>query len=299
MPEAMIEGIHTAIITPFVEKGFGIQERTWRALIERQIEAKINGIVVAGSTGEGQTLYSEEWETALQIACEYRDKIQIMASVGSSATWQSIDRLKRAQDLGAHSCLVSTPPYNKPTQEGLFQHFESLHQASPNMPLVIYNIPGRTAVNLQASTLQRLWKIPSVSAIKESSGDWSQFLEMMEACPKDKSILSGDDPSALAFWTHGSTGLVSVMSNVFPRIAKKLWDLFQDKKYDEAKNLFYEALPYVRLLFIESNPIPTKWILSKILKTDLPVRLPLTELSLSYQEKLLSTANELKEKAWV
>lgn len=295
----MIRGIYTAIISPFSEASFGINESVWRQLIERQIAAGIDGIVIAGSTGEGQTMYPEEWESSLRMACEYREKIQIMASAGASATWQSIERVKRAKEFGAHSCLVSSPPYNKPTQKGLIAHFEAIYTACSDLPIMVYNIPGRTAVNIQAETMTEIFKIDSVHSLKESSGDWNQFLQMQMNCPKGKTILSGDDPSALAFWLHGAKGLVSVLSNICPKAVKTIWNSFEQGNQEEALKIFDELQNFTKLLFCESNPIPTKYVMSKVLGVSLRPRLPLLELSLSHREKLDAEIKNLQSAGWI
>lgn len=293
----MFRGVYTAIISPLAEQGFGIHEALWRRLIQRQIDAGIAGIVVAGSTGEGQTLCDEEWETAIKLAAEYRDQIQIVASVGTSSTHESVRLTQKAEQLGAHAVLVSTPPYNKPPQSGLIEHFKAIAEAS-TLQNMLYNIPGRTAVNLMPETLLELWNVPNISGLKESSGDWQQFLTMQENCPRDKAILCGDDPSVLAFAQHGASGLVSVLSNVCPKATVELWNACDQGQKEKAQSLFKVLFPFIRTLFVQSNPIPTKFIVSQILGVEMKPRLPLLPLEQGFHQPVLSAYQEVKEQGW-
>lgn len=292
---AGMKGIFTAIVTPFRANGsFGIEEASFRKLIERQVDAGVHGIVVAGSTGEGQTMHTEEWEQALKIAVEYKSKIHIMGSCGSSSTWQTQYKLERLAKLGAHSALVSSPPYNKPTQEGLIRHFQRLNESVPDIDLMVYNIPGRTAVNITADTMSELWKIPSVKSLKESSGDWSQFLSMMSKLPNGKFMFSGDDPSSISFLTHGASGVVSVLSNVAPRACVSIFKNATEGKIDEARKLFFRLKKLTDLMFCESNPIPVKWTAQEHYGIQMDPRLPLLPLSKKHHDKILAELKQLK-----
>lgn len=298
MSENRLAGVWTALISPidaFPHTDGQVNESLWSRLIERQIEAKVDGVIVAGSTGEGQTMTDQEWAQLVQKAATYTDRIQVMASVGASATWRVIELAKKAKELGATSLLVSSPPYNKPTPSGLIAHFSQISKATNGMPMMVYNIPGRTAVNISAETMRKIWKIPGVESLKESAGDWNQYLQMQEDCPPGKFILSGDDPSSLAFWSHGAQGTVSVLGNLAPKHLVKMWRSFQSEEWRQTRELFFASQELTRNLFCESNPIPIKWAVSHLLETPLPVRLPLEELSALHQKKLTKLISELRK----
>jgi 4-hydroxy-tetrahydrodipicolinate synthase len=288
-----MRGIFTALVTPFQEKGFGIHEKVFRKLIERQIEAKVQGLVIAGSTGEGPSLTENEWIQALQMASQYSSQIHIMASVGHSSTWLTAERAQLAISLGAQSLLISSPAYNKPTPWGLVEHFREVAQRVPQTPIMVYNIPGRTGVNISSETLQKIWEIENIVALKESSGNWSQYLQMQKQLPPGKAIFSGDDPLNLAFFLHGAHGSVSVLSNLLPQKLVSLWELAQAKDWKSAEIEFFKLLPLTEALFLESNPIPVKWALSQILGQDMNPRLPLTRLSAPHEKILAALLRDL------
>jgi len=286
-----MRGIYTALITPFSDSG--IESSLFRKLIERQIEAGTAGIVIAGSTGEGQTLTQSEWKHLIEAAKPYREKIDVMVSCGSSATWDAVEKIKIAQDLGATSVLVASPAYNKPTPAGLIKHFEQVASAS-QVPVMVYNIPGRTAVNISADVMQKIWSFEKISALKESAGNWGQFLELRAQLPEDKFLFSGDDPLNLAFAVHGAHGSVSVLSNVFPKLVVQLWSHAQSDNWEAARTLFKRVYPLTTQLFSESNPIPVKWAVSYLIGAKMPPRLPLTDLQASHQKALGLLIDELK-----
>lgn len=288
-----MRGIFTALVTPFQDRGFGIHEKIFRELIERQISAKIDGLVIAGSTGEGPSLKENEWIQAIQIASEYSSHIHIMVSIGSSSTWMTSEKAQLAVSLGAESLLVSSPAYNKPTQLGLLEHFQEVAHQVPHTPLMVYNIPGRTGVNITAETMQKIWEIENIIALKESSGNWAQFLQMQSRLPEGKSIFSGDDPLNLAFFLHGASGSVSVLSNLLPESLVSLWSKAEAQQWQEARKEFFDLLNLTEALFLESNPIPVKWALGQVLGHDLSPRAPLSRLS-PPNEKILAAL--LKEK---
>ena len=287
------------MVTPFRATSFGIDEKAFRQLIERQIEAGIHGIAVAGSTGEGQTMSPAEWEEALKIASGYRSQIHIMASCGASSTWQCIEKMEKLGKLEVHSALISSPPYNKPPQDALVQHYTEISKAVPSVPIMVYNIPGRTAVNILASTMTEIWKIPSVQALKESSGNWNQFLDLKQNLPSEKALFSGDDFSALSFFVHGANGLVSVLSNIAPKACVQIWNLIQKKDFGSAQEVFFDLKKMMDLLFCESNPIPVKWAVGQLIQRDLAPRLPLRALSSNFHSTIQSELSALKEKGYL
>lgn len=288
------EGIYTALITPFKTDGFGVDEKIFRGLIERQISAGIHGVIVAGSTGEGQTMNHAEWIQAIKIAVDYKSKIQVLASCGLSSTWETTARYREATELGVHAALVSTPAYNKPPQRGLVQHFQTIAKES-KLPIMVYNIPGRTSVNILPSTMQEIWKIPQVFGLKESSGNWEQLMQLMKECPKDKALLSGEDAMNLGAFLSGAHGTVSVLSNIVPKASIQLWNLSKAGKIAEAQKLQLDLMPITQAIFIESNPIPAKWCLSQLLQTDLAPRSPLVALDSSHHAKLKGELDHLRK----
>jgi 4-hydroxy-tetrahydrodipicolinate synthase len=286
-----VEGIYTALITPFKDSGQGIDESTFRQLIELQIEARVNGIVIAGSTGEGQTLEREEWKEALKIAMNYRNQIQVVGACGSSSTEFTRDRYRELSDLGAHGALISTPAYNKPPQRGLIRHFERVASGA-SIPIIVYNIPGRTSVNILPSTMTELWKLPQVLALKESSGNLEQGFQFIREAPRGKTVLSGDDSMNLAFFANGAMGSVSVLSNILPKILVGLWKTWSKGDVHSAQRIQQDLMGIISLLFIESNPIPVKWCVGQMLQKKLFPRLPLVELDPSYHQKLMSALDQ-------
>lgn len=290
----MFQGIYTALITPF-KNGNGIDEDLLNQLIERQVEAGIHGIILGGSTGEGQTLSLQEKKNLLRMGAQFRDKIKIIGGCGSSSTYETLEHLKLISDSGAHGALVSAPPYNKPPQRGLIKHFETLC-ATVNFPIIVYNVPGRTAVNIQPATMKTLFEIPQVQSLKEASGNWDQILQMKAITPAGKTILSGDDSLNLSFLAIGAHGTVSVLSNVAPRAMISFWNAWQNQQVEKARSIFEILTPLAQNLFLESNPIPAKWCLSCLLKTDFPLRSPLVTLDGLHQNKLKEDLEKLKLK---
>ncbi len=286
------EGIYTAVITPFKASGHGIDENLFKKLIERQIQGGVSGLIIAGSTGEGQTMSLDEWKQALQIALTYREKIQILGAYGTSSTEQTRDRYKELSDLGAYGALISTPAYNRPPQRGLIKHYETIASAA-KLPIMVYNIPGRTGSNITPATMLEIWKLPQVSALKDSSGNFEQSMAYLDQCPAGKAIFSGDDPLNLAFFANGARGAVSVVSNILPGTTAHSWKAFKSGDLKTAQDLQFKLMKLIPLLFCESNPIPTKWLMGKIMGADMSPRLPLVPLEQAHHTKLKSTLDEL------
>lgn len=290
-----LKGIFTAIVTPFKDPAHrGIDQECFAQLLDRQVEAGVDGVVVAGSTGEGPTLYEEEWENLVETAVSYKDRLHIMASCGSSSSWQTEQKIVKAKELGVHSFLVASPAYNKPPQHALVSHFKKMAEVAAPKALMIYNIPGRTAVNITPETFEELWQIPNIQAVKESSGNWSQFLKMRSQLPSEKYLLSGEDPLNLAFFTHGAHGSVSVLSNIAPRALVEIWQACQKQEWEKAQKIFFQCLPMVEKLFCESNPIPVKWAVSQVIDKPLTPRPPLTPLSETNQKTILDELKNLR-----
>lgn len=292
------EGIFTALVTPFKSSGRGIDAAIFNRLMERQIEAKVDAVILGGSTGEGQTLESDELDELLDLGLKFKNRIKVLGACGSSSTAQTIERLKHIQKKKPHGILVSNPPYNKPPQRGLQKHFEAIADTA-DLPIIVYNIPGRTAINLAPSTLQALWSKNQIVSIKESSGSIEQMETILRQIPSGKSLLCGDDPLNLSVWALGGAGTVSVLSNVAPKALTHMWSLWKAGKIQEAQKIHHQVVPMIEALFCESNPIPVKFCMSEILKSTLLPRMPLVECEASHQGRLKTEIKRLQETQWI
>lgn len=276
----ILKGAYTALITPFDEKD-ELDEEGLRALIRMQIENGIDGIACLGTTGEAPTLNETEQKRIITIAREeIRRPTFLMVGTGSYATSQTIKNTQRAEQLGADMALVVTPYYNKPTQEGLYLHFKAIANAV-NIPVVIYNAPGRTAQNLQVDTLKRLAEISNIIGIKECAGSISQISDMIEAVRELRpsfSVMSGDDNTTLPLMALGGDGIISVVSNLLPREVKQLADTAAAGNFESARQIHYRLSPLFRAAFVETNPIPIKAAMNLAGFPSGPCRLPLCAL---------------------
>jgi len=279
------EGVYTALITAFHKSGTGIDEKITARLIERQIEAGVTGIILGGSTGEGQTLELNEIENLIKVAKAFKGKIQIMGACGFSGTQQTADRYAWLCKNEVDAVLISTPPYNKAPQRGLVRHFQEIAKLG-DKPIMAYNIPGRTAVNLLPSTMKDIWKISQIAALKESSGSIEQIQQSLYEMPQGKSLFCGDDPLSLSVWALGASGTVSVLSNICPKALVTQWKAWKSGKISEAQEIQKKMMTLTQHLFVESNPIPTKFCMGQILKTELNPRLPLVSLDEAHHLKL-------------
>jgi len=254
-----LQGTITALITPFIDQE--LDEEGLARNIRTQIAEGINGILPLGSTGEAATLSSEEQARVINIAVrEAKGKVPVWVGTGSNCTRQTIEKTKKAKDLGADIALIVTPYYNRPTQEGIFRHFESI-TANVDIPIVIYNVQVRTATNIETPTLLRIAGLPNIIGVKEASGNINQIGDVLNTvCRKypEFSVLSGDDALTLPVMALGGTGVVSVVSNLIPAEVVALVDAALQGNFDEARNLHYQLLSLFKVAFIESNPIPIK-----------------------------------------
>lgn len=284
----MNPGVYTALITPFTPQ-FELNEEQLRANIRFQIENGVDGIVVLGTTGETPTLTDKEMKRIIQIAKEeVREKVKLIIGTGSYSTRQTIENTKQAIDLGADAALVVTPYYNKPTQEGLCLHFEALAKAV-KFPILLYNIQGRTGVNIQTDTLKRIALIPEIIGVKDSSGNLPQVMDIVSeivALRSDFLLFSGDDNFTYPLLTLGGCGVISVISNLIPQKMCQLVHLALSGNYSEAQKLHYELLPLFKSVFLETNPIPIKAMMNFCGKEAGPCRLPLSPLSEENKIKL-------------
>jgi 4-hydroxy-tetrahydrodipicolinate synthase len=287
----MFKGVFTAVVTPF--KGDKIDYDSYYAILDRQIQSNVTGIVPCGTTGESPTLSFEEHRELIKRTVEHvKGRKLVVAGTGSNSTAEAIYLTEKANEDGVDAILSVNPYYNKPTQEGLYRHFEEIAKISEK-PIMLYNIPGRTAVNLLPETICRLAEHSKIVAVKEASGNLQQMAKLISLSGDELDILSGDDTLTLPLLSIGGVGVVSVVSNLFPNSVAKVVSLFQENKLAESKKLFYELFPVFTLAFCETNPIPLKAAMSWLGYCQNEVRLPMTPLSHS------KDAEELKKEVFL
>lgn len=293
--EKAFKGTYTAIITPFTADS-KIDWSAFQKLIDYQIAAGVDGIVFVGTTGESPTLTHQEHNEILYRSVEMVDgRCSVIHGTGSNATFESLDFAKIASDSGADAQLVVNPYYNKPTQKGLLAHFSAIADQTA-LPVILYNIQGRSAVNLQTDTLLELAEHPNIVAVKEASGDFSQITEVIRYAPSNFSVLSGDDAGILSFMAAGGDGLVSVVSNVLPAASSHLIELCLANRYDAARELYYLLYDLLQDLSAETNPIPIKAMASMVFDYIHPsMRLPMTAPSDALAERLSSHVDAIRE----
>lgn len=286
----MIEGSIVAIVTPF--KGGKIDERALGDLIEWHISSGTNAIVPCGTTGESATLEYEEHYRVIEIAIKAVNKrVPVIAGTGANSTDETVMITKKAKKLGADAALLVSPYYNKPTQEGLYRHYKTVAD-EVKMPLILYNVPGRTAVNILPPTVARLAEIKNIVAIKEATGDMKQVSEVIRLCGDRLAVISGDDFTTLPLLALGGKGVISVTANVAPREVADMCRFWKEGKYEKARALHYRLEPINYAMFIETNPIPAKTALALMRKIREEFRLPLCEMSDANKEKLRKTIKD-------
>lgn len=275
----MFSGSIVALITPFNHDG-EVDYVSLKKLVEYHIAAGSDGIVAVGTTGESATLTIEEHVKVVTKSVEFADgRIPIIAGTGANATHESVTFSRLLNNSGIAGCLSVTPYYNKPTQEGLYQHYKAIAEES-DVPQILYNVPGRTAVDLLPETVARLSEIENIVALKDATGDLSRIAIHRELCGEDFILLSGDDLTGLEFVKQGGNGVISVTNNIAAADMAKMFKLAREGKYEEAEIINQRLMPLHKKLFIESNPIPVKWAAHKLgLIEHGSLRLPLTELS--------------------
>ena len=280
----MFRGAIVAIVTPF-KKG-KVDEAALRKLVEFQIKNGTDGIVPCGTTGESSTLSHEEHDRVIEIVIEaVKKRVPVIAGTGSNSTAEAIRLTRHAYEAGADGALLVAPYYNRPTQEGLYQHYKAVANAVP-IPIIIYNIPGRTGVNINPDTLARLAKVKNIVGVKEASGSIKQMSDVIGLCGPDFDVLSGDDLFTLPLMAMGGKGVISVISNIAPADMAAMVDAFDAGDLEEAKALHHKMAPLIESLFIETNPTPVKAALALMKKISYEVRLPLYRMSDGNYEKL-------------
>jgi 4-hydroxy-tetrahydrodipicolinate synthase len=270
----MFTGTGTALVTPFRRDG-SLDESRLRALVKRQIEAGIDFLVPCGTTGESPTLTPTEHVRVVEITVEMaKGKVPVLAGAGGYNTAEVISRARELEALGVNGILSVTPYYNKPTQEGLFQHFKAIASAI-HLPIILYSVQGRTGVNIEPSTVQRLAHIPNIAGIKEASGNVGQMAVILNCVPEDFLVLSGDDALTLPLLALGGRGVVSVVSNEIPGDMANMVRLALSGDFDSARRLHRRYHPLMEINFVESNPIPVKAALAEMGLLEPVWRLPL------------------------
>jgi 4-hydroxy-tetrahydrodipicolinate synthase len=280
-----LEGSMTALATPF--KNGALDEGAYRALVRMQLEGGTGALVPVGTTGEAVTMDADERARAIAVVVEEaKGRVPVVAGAGSNSTRETVENVRRAREAGADGALIVTPYYNKPTQAGLVEHHRAIAKAHPGFPLVAYNVPGRTGVDLLPETALRLCDIPEVVALKEATGNLARTVDLVEKCGDRLTLLSGDDFTVLPFIACGGKGVISVSSNVAPRMMADLVAAARGGDLAKARGLQVRMNALHRLLFVESNPIPVKWALHLMGLFGPEVRLPLVPLAEANAAKL-------------
>jgi 4-hydroxy-tetrahydrodipicolinate synthase len=266
-------GSFTALLTPF--KNGSLDEKAFRALVEWQITEGTNGLVPVGTTGESPTLSHDEHKQVVEWCVEVvNGRVPVIAGAGSNSTKEAIELSRHAEKAGADAVLVVTPYYNKPTQEGLYQHYKAINDAI-GIPIIIYNIPGRSVIDMSVETMKRLYELRNIVGVKDATANVIRVSQQRQAMGPGLNQLSGEDASALGFMAHGGHGCISVTSNVAPRLCAEFQSACLKGDYAVALTLQDKLMPLHTALFIETNPAPAKYALSILGKCDETVRLPM------------------------
>ncbi len=281
----MFEGSGVALVTPM--RNGSVDEKAIARLVEFQLGMGTDVLIPCGTTGEAATLSHEEHEHVIELVVGLvKGRVPVLAGAGSNATTEALRLIRFAKRVRASGVLVVTPYYNKPTQEGLYQHYAFL-AARVDIPFVLYNVPGRTGISIAPETVARLSKIPNIVAVKEASGSVQQTQDILASC--DLTVLSGEDALTLPLMSVGAKGAISVVANVDPKRQAAMIDAALAGRWEEARSVHYELLPLAKGLFVETNPIPVKAALAMMKKIGPELRLPLTPLSAEKQKGLRET----------
>jgi 4-hydroxy-tetrahydrodipicolinate synthase len=274
-----IQGSIPALITPMLTDG-QVDYPTLRKLIDWHVAEGTDALVIVGTSGESPTVTVDEHREILRVSVEQAAKrIPIIAGCGANSTAEAIELAKFAESIGADAQLQVVPYYNKPTQEGLFQHFKAIAEATPKLPVILYNVPGRTVADLQHDTVLRLAQVPGIIGIKEATGNIERAQWLIRDLPKSFAVFSGDDPTAVALMLVGGAGNISVTANVAPRLMHELCVAAMKGDIAAAMKIQFQLMPVHKNLFVEANPIPVKWAMNRMGLSGPALRLPMTELS--------------------
>lgn len=280
-----LKGVYTAIVTPFGGDG-NVDEEGLRSNVEQQIQGGVKGLVPVGTTGESATLSEAEHKKVIEIVIDQvNGRAQVLAGTGSNNTEEAIAYTRHAKDVGADAALMITPYYNKPTQEGVYQHYRKIAQ-SVDIPIVLYTVPSRTMVNIEPDTVQRLSGIPNIVAIKDATGNLDQLSRELMLCGDDFTVLSGEDSITLPMISLGASGVISVSSNVVPNLMVDMVEAALSGDYGKAREVHYRIYPLMKTLFIETNPAPVKAAMDMIGLAAGKPRLPLVPVTDQSREKI-------------
>ena len=278
-----ITGSIPALITPMLEDG-SVDYASLRKLIDWHIAEGTDCIGVVGTTGESPTVNVEEHREIIRVSVKQaKGRVPIMAGCGANSTAEAIELAKFAKSVGADCQLQVVPYYNKPTQEGMYQHFKAIAEAVPDLPIILYNVPGRSVADMQHDTVLRLAQVPGIVGIKEATGNIERAQWLIRDLPKEFAVYSGDDPTAVALMLCGGKGNVSVTANVAPRLMHELCVAAMAGKIQKAMEIQFKLMPVHKNLFVEANPIPVKWAMARMGLCGGTLRLPMTELSTPQQ----------------
>ncbi len=281
----MFKGSFTALITPFTDNG--VDETVYQSFVEWQIAQGTDGLVPCGTTGESPTLSHEEHHRVVELCVDVAKskKVPVIAGAGSNSTAEAISLAAHAKTAGADAVLVVTPYYNKPTQEGLYQHYKAIHDAV-DIPIVIYNIPGRCVIDMSVETMARLARLPNIVGVKDATNDLGRPIKTRALCGDDFAQLSGEDGTAVAFLAQGGHGCISVTSNIAPRLCAEMQDAWAAGNYARVAELRDKLAPLHDAMFCETNPAPVKYAASLLGWGNGKVRLPLTAISEASQQRV-------------
>jgi len=278
-----LKGCGTALVTPFTKDG-SLDEPALRKLVDWQIEQGIHFLVPCGSTGEAATMTPAEHRRVVEITVEQaKGRVPIVAGAGSNDTAKAVALSREMQAAGATHLLHVSPMYNKPPQRGIIEHFQKIADAT-DLPIIVYNVPGRTGSNIEAKTTLSLARIPNIVAVKEASGNLGQITDILRERPDHLSVLSGDDELTLAVMAAGGDGVISVVSNATPKAMSQLCEVASRGDFAAARKLHFQLLAWMRAAFVESNPIPVKAAMAMLGKMENRLRLPLVPLSDAHTE---------------
>lgn len=292
MKKEIFRGVATALVTPFIQDGTKIDFDAFAKLIEEQIANGVSALVFLGTTGEPATMTQEECDEVIKFAVKHvNHRVPVIAGAGGNNTRVAVEKSKRYESFGVDALLHVTPYYNKATQSGLVEHYTQIASAV-KVPIILYNVPGRTGVNIQPSTLKILSKIPNIVAVKEASGNIEQITEIIRICGDDMPVYSGDDGLTYSILALGGIGVISVASNVVPKQMHDLCEIYFAGDINKSRDIQLALLPLIKSLFIEVNPIPAKTALAHLGKMSSTLRLPLTQMSDENKQKLFA---ELKK----
>jgi 4-hydroxy-tetrahydrodipicolinate synthase len=290
MSQPLFQGVFTALITPF--RGGEIDESAFVALVERQIAAGVHGLVPVGTTGESATLSHEEHHRVVELCVKTAaGRVPVIAGAGSNSTAEAIDLARHAKAVGADAALMVTPYYNRPSQEGLYRHYEAVN-AAVQLPILVYNVPSRTSIDIGNDTLERLAKLPNIVGIKDATGDMVRASLQRLVCGEDWVMLSGDDPTAMGYIAHGGHGCISVTSNVAPAACAAFYNACLAGDYATARTWQDRLVRLHKALFLDASPAPTKFALSHLGLCGEEVRLPIAPCSEPVKPQILAAMRE-------